>query len=59
MANIPRSFWVLTVNSDTGDVSVDTYSDQEPPQCAVKYTSNDKEHIEAFLKLALDKKITE
>lgn len=59
MPDIPRSFWVLTVNSDTGSVSVETCSDGEFPQEAVKYISTDREHIEAFLKLALDKEVTE
>lgn len=59
MSNIPSSFWVLTVNSDTGRISVETHSDEEPPQEAVKYFSNNKEHIDAFLKLALGKEASE
>lgn len=59
MSNIPSSFWVLTVNSDTGCISVEIHSDEEPPQEAVKYISNDREHLEAFLKLALGKEASE
>lgn len=59
MPSIPQSFWVLTVNSDTGDIAIDLHTDQDTSQEVVKYTTKDKEFLEAFLKLALDKEVTE